>query len=87
MKTPDEVRRDLNAAREAFKTRHAMFQHWGVTSGPWSMNEWRIQEAAAADDDQWDALLDQYVRDYERMLAIDAVLRADVRRWRSEGGG
>jgi hypothetical protein len=85
MKTPAEVRADLNAAREAYKTRHEVFRVWGVTAGPWSMQDWAIREACD-DDKRWQELVDMYVSDYERLLARDAELRAEAARWR-EGGG
>jgi hypothetical protein len=66
MKTPDEVRADLNAAREAYRNRWGLLKRFGMTSPPTlGMNESRLQEAAD-DDRTWELVLDAYVEDYER---------------------
>lgn len=86
MKTPDEVRRDLNAAREAFKLRYEMYRAWGVTGMPSSMQDWHLSKAAD-DDAEWGALVDMYIRDYEDMLKRDAEFQAMTRQWRREHPG
>lgn len=64
MKTPDEVRQDLEAARESFKTRYGLSMEYGWTSSA-SLSDWDIQRAAP-DDSMWRQLVDEYVEFYDK---------------------
>jgi hypothetical protein len=67
MKTPEEVRADLNAARAEHRNRWGLFKTIGATAGPWCMQDWQINEASD-DDAAWRALVDEYVETYTRYM-------------------
>lgn len=66
MKSPEEMRRDLNAARAAYQARFGLCGRFGWTSGVGGVSDYQLA-SASVDDAQWEALLDEYLRMYTRI--------------------